>query len=96
MIGQTLSHYLITSELGRGGMGEVYRAHDQLLNRDVALKLMREDVVSRHDRRPQVLAEARAASALNHPATATIYDVGDRLNPCFPRSNERGLPSQKR
>ncbi len=75
MIGQTLSHYLITSELGRGGMGVVYRAHDQLLNRDVALKLMREDVVNQMDRRARILAEARAASALNHPGITTIFDV---------------------
>ncbi len=77
MIGQTLSHYLITSELGRGGMGVVYRAHDQLLKRDVALKLMREDVVNHLERRARVLAEARAASALNHPGITTIYDVGE-------------------
>ncbi|MGA8145689.1 MAG: protein kinase [Candidatus Acidiferrales bacterium] len=75
MIDRTLSHYLITSELGRGGMGVVYRAHDQLLNRDVALKLMREDVANQLDSRARVLAEARAASALNHPGIATIYDV---------------------
>jgi|GEM_PF-4623324 len=77
MIGQTLSHYLITSELGRGGMGVVYRAHDQLLNRDVALKLMREDVVNQSERRGRILVEARAASALNHPGITTIYDVGE-------------------
>jgi len=75
MIGQTLSHYVITSELGRGGMGVVYRARDQLLNRDVALKLLREDVVNQIDRRVRILAEARAASALNHPGITTIYDV---------------------
>ena len=77
MVGQTLSHYVITSELGRGGMGVVYRARDQLLNRDVALKLLREDAVNWADRRVRILAEARAASALNHPAIATIYDVGE-------------------
>jgi TolB-like protein len=75
MIGQTLSHYLITSELGRGGMGVVFRARDQLLNRDVALKLMLDNVVNQRDRRARVLAEARAASALNHPGITTIYDV---------------------
>jgi TolB-like protein/tRNA A-37 threonylcarbamoyl transferase component Bud32/Tfp pilus assembly protein PilF len=77
MVGQTLSHYRITSELGRGGMGVVYRAHDEWLNRDVALKLLREDVVNQVDRRARVLAEARAASALNHPGITTIYDVGE-------------------
>jgi eukaryotic-like serine/threonine-protein kinase len=75
MIGHILSHYLITSELGRGGMGVVYRARDQLLNRDVALKLMLDNVVNQSDRRARVLAEARAASALNHPGITTIYDV---------------------
>src|SRR4029077_5882101 len=75
MIGQKLSHYLITTELGRGGMGVVYRAHDQLLKRDVALKLVRGDMVSQSDRRARILAEARAASALNHPGITTIYDV---------------------
>jgi TolB-like protein/Flp pilus assembly protein TadD len=77
MIGRTLSHYLITSELGRGGMGVVYRARDQLLNRDVALKLLQDDVVNQRDRRARILAEARAASALNHPGITTIYEVGE-------------------
>ena len=56
-------------------MGVVYRARDQLLNRDVALKLMLDNVVNQRDRRARVLAEARAASALNHPGITTIYDV---------------------
>jgi eukaryotic-like serine/threonine-protein kinase len=68
MIGHTLSHYLITSELGRGGMG----AHDQLVNRDVALKVMLNNVVNQSDRRTRVLADPRAASALNHPGITTI------------------------
>jgi serine/threonine protein kinase len=56
-------------------MGVVYRARDQLLDRDVALKLILDDVVNQNDRRARVLAEARAASALNHPGITTIYDV---------------------
>jgi TolB-like protein/tRNA A-37 threonylcarbamoyl transferase component Bud32/tetratricopeptide (TPR) repeat protein len=83
MIGQTLSHYFITSELGRGGMGVVYRAHDQLLHRDVALKLLREDILNQFDRRARILAEARAASALNHPGITTIYDVGETAEHLF-------------
>lgn len=64
-------------------MGVVYRAHDQLLNRDVALKLMREDVVKQSERRARILVEARAASALNHPAITTIYDVGETAEHLF-------------
>jgi eukaryotic-like serine/threonine-protein kinase len=77
MIGKTLSHYRIDSELGRGGMGVVYRAHDELLKRDVALKLLREDVVGRAEQRTRLLSEARAASALNHPGITTIFEVGE-------------------
>lgn len=77
MIGKTLSHYRIDAELGRGGMGVVYRAHDEMLKRDVALKLLREDVVGKAENRTRILAEARAASALNHPGITTVYDVGE-------------------
>ncbi|HKV05297.1 MAG TPA: protein kinase [Candidatus Acidoferrales bacterium] len=77
MIGKALSHYRIAAEIGRGGMGVVYRAHDELLKRDVALKLLREDVVGHADLRTRVLAEARAACALSHPAITTIYDVAE-------------------
>ncbi|HUJ30103.1 MAG TPA: protein kinase [Candidatus Acidoferrum sp.] len=77
MIGQRLSHYRVEAELGRGGMGVVYRARDELLNRDVALKLLRDDVVGKGSQRERILAEARAASALNHPGITTIYDVND-------------------
>ena len=77
MIGKTLSHYKIESELGRGGMGVVYRAHDELLKREVALKLLREDAVGQAERRARILNEARAASALNHPGITTIFEVGE-------------------
>ncbi|MGH9742084.1 MAG: protein kinase domain-containing protein, partial [Candidatus Acidiferrum sp.] len=75
MIGQTLDHYKIVSQLGQGGMGVVYRAHDEVLNRDVALKLLApgaiENVGSDH-----LLREAQTASSLSHPNICTIYQVG--------------------
>jgi serine/threonine protein kinase/cytochrome c-type biogenesis protein CcmH/NrfG len=77
MIGRTISHYCVEAELGRGGMGVVYRARDQWLERDVALKLLPEQFATQADRRARILAEARAASALNHPGITTIYEVGE-------------------
>jgi eukaryotic-like serine/threonine-protein kinase len=77
MIGRQLGHYRILSMLGAGGMGEVYRAHDQHLDRDVALKLLPagsfEDTVAR----ARLVREARAAAALNHASICTIHDVGE-------------------
>jgi serine/threonine protein kinase/Tfp pilus assembly protein PilF len=77
MIGQTLSHYRIEAELGRGGMGVVYRAYDERLRRPVALKLLADEIAGHGERRTRLLAEARAASPLNHPGIATIYQVGE-------------------
>src|SRR5437899_12819357 len=75
MVGQTLGHYRIESELGRGGMGVIYSARDERLRRDVAIKLLSDTKLG--DQRARALAEARAAAALNHPNICTIYEVAE-------------------
>ncbi len=77
MIGRTLKHYRIDALLGRGGMGEVYRALDTRLQRPVALKVIKSDLVADPDRRQRFILEARAAAAVNHPAIAPVYDIDE-------------------
>ena len=77
MIGELLGHYRIVSKIGQGGMGVVYRAHDEVLERDVALKVVREGAVEGDSSRKNLLHEARAASALSHPNICTIHEVGE-------------------
>jgi serine/threonine protein kinase/Tol biopolymer transport system component len=76
MTTRTISHYEILERLGEGGMGTVYRAVDVRLSRPVAVKLLRAELAVKGESRKRFVHEARAASALNHPNIATIYDIG--------------------
>jgi len=77
MIGRTLKHYVIENLLGQGGMGIVYLARDSKLQRPVALKLLKPDLVSDPDKKGRFLREARSAAALTHPAIAQVYDIDE-------------------
>jgi len=74
--GTKLGPYEILSPLGAGGMGEVYRAHDTRLGRDVAIKVLPERFISSPDFRQRFEREARAISSLQHPHICVLYDVG--------------------
>jgi serine/threonine protein kinase len=75
VIGKTLSHYEIIERIGAGGMGEVYRARDIKLDRDVALKVLPADAAQDPERRQRFEREAKAIAALKHPHIVTIYSV---------------------
>src|ERR1700752_4485366 len=76
MIGQRVGHYRVLEKIGAGGMGEVFRARDERLGRDVALKFIRPASSDNPDHLRRFEQEARAAAALNHPNIVAIYDVG--------------------
>ena len=74
--GSRLGSFEVLGPLGAGGMGEVYRARDTRLGREVALKVLPETLSSDRDRLTRFEQEARAASALNHPNIVTIHEIG--------------------
>src|ERR1700758_5474261 len=78
MIGQTIAHYRVTALIGKGGMGEVYRARDTKLDRDVAIKVLPEAFARNPERMARFEREAKVLASLNHPNIAHIYGVEDR------------------
>ena len=77
MIGQVLGHCRVVAKIGEGGMGVVYRAYDEVLHRDVALKVVKKDARLDATSSHRLLHEARASSALAHPNICTIHEVGE-------------------
>jgi photosystem II stability/assembly factor-like uncharacterized protein len=77
LIGEVLGHWRIVAKIGEGGMGVVYRAHDEILRRDVALKVVGSDVGLDPSASRNLLQEARASSSLSHPNICTIHEVGE-------------------
>src|SRR5215469_16347991 len=75
---QQIAHYRITAKLGAGGMGEVYRAHDPKLGRDVAIKILPESFAHDAERVARFEREAKVLAALNHPNIAQIYGLEER------------------
>jgi serine/threonine protein kinase len=76
MIGQALSRYVIREQIGAGAMGVVYRAHDEQLERDVALKVLPPGALADENARKRFRKEALALAKLNHPNVETVFDFG--------------------
>jgi len=79
MVGKSLSHYKIVSELGRGGMGIVYRAEDTKLDRTVAIKVLPSAALASEDDRDRFYREAKAAAQLHHPHIASVFEIDEAV-----------------
>jgi serine/threonine protein kinase len=75
--GTKIGRYVISSPLGKGGMGEVYLARETKLDRNVALKILPPELAINRDRMVRFIQEAKAAAALNHPHVAHVYEIGE-------------------
>ncbi len=96
MIGRQLSHYTVLERLGAGAMGEVYRARDEKLGREVAIKVLHPSFVADPERKERFLREARLTSLLSHPNIATVYSA-DEVDGVifFAMELVRGRPSKR-
>ncbi|HRI70651.1 MAG TPA: protein kinase, partial [Polyangium sp.] len=81
-IGTRIGHFVIRAEIGRGGMGIVYRAEDKRLHRDVALKIIPGALMD-ETRRRRFFREARAAARINHPNVTTVFDAGEQTGDAY-------------
>jgi len=82
MVGKTISHYKVLEKIGQGGMGEVYRAEDTNLSRDVAIKVLPEQFIQDPQQLARFEREARLLTSLNHPNIAAIhsFEHSDDIN----------------
>ena len=83
LTGATFGRYEILGKIGEGGMGEVYSAHDTVLDRNIAIKLLPSEINSDDERKSRFRQEARVVSALNHPNIITIYEIGENDHGSF-------------
>ena len=83
MVGKIISQYRVIEELGRGGMGVVYKAQDTKLDRLVALKFLPPHLSASEQDKARFIQEAKAASALNHPNVCTIHDIQEHGGQMF-------------
>src|SRR5712675_894571 len=83
VIGQVLGHCRVLAKIGEGGMGVVYRAYDEVLHRDVALKVVKKNADLDTSSSERLLHEARASSSLAHPNICTIHEVGENEGELF-------------